>query len=334
MSEPAPLRVGVVGVGHLGSRHAEIYARLPGVRLVGVADLLADRAAAVAERTGADPLGEAGALLGRVDAVSIAVPTESHHTVGLEFLRRGIPALIEKPLAQTIPQAEELVRAARRAGTLLQVGHVERFNPAVAAVKEPLGEPRFIECHRLGPFSFRSTDIDVVLDLMIHDIDIVLHLVHAPLKRVDAVGVSLLLGGEDLANARLEFDNGTVANVTASRISDKAMRKIRAFSEDTYVSLDLIERSARIYKASPQLKQALRGLAAAGAPPTPGALPEQFYEVRELRYQETQPLEEQLKAFVECVRHKREPLVPGEHGLRAMSVAERILQEVREHTWK
>ena len=321
------LRVGVVGVGHLGSRHADIYRAMPGVRLEATVDLDPARG----------ELTDYRSLFGRVDAVSIAVPTSEHHAIGLEFLKRGIPTLIEKPLAKTIAEAEALVAAS--AGTILQVGHGERFNPAVMAIQDVIGEPRFIECHRLGAFSFRSTDIDVVLDLMIHDIDIILHLVKAPLRRVDAVGVSMLLGEEDIANARLEFDNGAVANVTASRISDKAMRKIRVFAEDTYVSLDTMKKSAKLYRKTPELDRALEkirggGLGKAAAIAHVAALPKKFYEVRELRFDDAQPLEIELKAFVACVRDGTPPVVPGEHGLRAMRVAERVLAEVRGHTWK
>ena len=340
MSQDAtgPLRVGVVGVGHLGSRHAELYAALPEATLEAVVDINPERAAQVAKQCGCRTLTDHRELLDGVDAVSIAVPTAAHHDVAVDFLRRGIPTLVEKPLAKTIEEAQALTALAREHGALLQVGHVERFNPAVVAIQDVIHEPRFIECHRLGPFSFRSTDIDVVLDLMIHDIDIVLHLVHAPLARVDAVGVSLLFDAEDIANARLEFENGAVANVTASRISDKAMRKIRVFAEDTYVSLDTLDRSVRIYRKSPKLSEAIGKLAALkNAPPTAAALaslPRDFYDVRELRYENTQPLQEELRAFVRCVRENTPPAVPGEHGVRAMQVAERVLAEVRGHTWK
>jgi predicted dehydrogenase len=330
-----PLRLGVVGVGHLGRRHAEIYARLPGARLEAVVDLDPARARAVARELGCEALPDAAALAGRVDAASVAVPTTDHYAVGMELLAAGLPLLIEKPLAKTIEQAEVLARTARERGLILQVGHVERFNPAVAAIQGVIERPRFIECHRLGPFSFRSADIDVVLDLMIHDIDIVLHLVKAELRRVDAVGVSLLFGSEDIANARLEFDSGAVANVTASRISDKAMRKIRIFAEDTYVSLDTLSRTARIYRKSPALAEALARMGPAG--PTPEALaslPRDFYRIETLSYADVQPLEEELASFVACVRERREPAVPGEHGVRAMRVARRVLEELQGHTWR
>lgn len=322
-----PLRVGVVGVGHLGSRHADIYRRLPGVELVATADVDPKRGATFASHRD---------LLERVDAVSVAVPTVHHYAVAKDFLSRGIPTLVEKPLAKTLDEAEALTKLAREKGAILQVGHVERFNPAVTAIQDVIRRPRFVECHRLGQFSFRSTDIDVVLDLMIHDIDIVLHLVDAPLRRVDAVGVSLLFGSEDLANARLEFENGCVANVTASRISVAPMRKIRVFSEDSYVSLDLMERSARIYRKTEALQAALAKIGPV-AVPTPemlASLPKEFYDIREVRYEDAQPLEEELKHFVAAARDKRESAVPGEHGVRAMKVAEQVLKEVRGHTWR
>ncbi|OHB70109.1 MAG: UDP-N-acetyl-D-glucosamine dehydrogenase, partial [Planctomycetes bacterium RBG_16_43_13] len=242
------LRIAVIGVGHLGKEHARIYSKMKGVELVAVCDTIPERVEEVAKGVGSPAVTDYHQLFGKVEVVSIAVPTVSHYDIASEFLRRGIHCLVEKPLTKTIPQAEELVKIARSNGAILQVGHVERFNPAVMAVSNIVGKPRFIECHRLSTFKARSVDIDVVMDLMIHDIDIILHFVKSPLKKVDAVGVSLLFDHEDIANARLEFEDGCIANVTASRISDKAMRKIRIFSDDKYVSLDYAERTAKAYK--------------------------------------------------------------------------------------
>jgi predicted dehydrogenase len=327
-------RVGVVGVGHLGRQHARVWKEL-GV-LAAVCDVLPERAAEVGAALAVPSFADYRELLGRVDAVSVAVPTSEHHAVARAFLERGVPALVEKPLAQTVEQAEDLCRLARARGAALQVGHVERFNPAVTAVLDVIRRPRFIEAHRLSPFRFRSPDIDVVLDLMIHDLDIVLHLVPSPLTRVDAVGTSLLFGKEDIANARLEFEDGCVANLTASRISDKTMRKIRVFSEDAYVTVDTLAKEAWIYRTTPQLAEALarlprdRDLTLADL----AQIPKEFYSIREVPLPDEEPLARELRSFLECVRDGREPVVPGEHGVRAMRAAETVLAEMRAHRWK
>jgi predicted dehydrogenase len=258
-----------------------------------------------------------------------------HHEVAREFLSRGVPCLVEKPLTKTVEQGEDLCRVARASKALLQVGHVERFNPAVTAVLDVIRRPRFIEAHRLSPFRFRSSDIDVVMDLMIHDLDIVLHLNPTPLKRVDAVGMSLLFGKEDMASARLEFEDGCVANLTASRISEKSMRKTRIFSEDCYVTVDTLSKEAWIYRTTPQLAEALkklpkdRDLSIADL----AVIPREFYSIQEVKLQEEEPLLRELASFVDCVEHGREPVVPGEHGVRAMRAAESILTEMRGHRW-
>jgi predicted dehydrogenase len=327
-------RVGVVGVGHLGQHHARIYHKM-GV-LAGVADVSTARATEIAALYGVPPFSDYRELFGKVDAVTIAVPTLHHFDVARAFLERSIPALVEKPLAKTIAQGEELCRIARARKVALQVGHVERFNPAVTAVLDVIKKPRFIEVHRLSPFRFRSSDIDVVMDLMIHDLDIVLHLAQSPLARVDAVGMALLFGKEDMANARLEFEDGCVANLTASRISDKTMRKTRIFSEDCYVTIDTLAKEAWIYRTTPQLAQALtklpkdRDLSLADL----ATIPKEFYSIQEVKLAEEEPLARELQSFVECVASGSEPVVPGEHGVRAMRAAETILSEMRAHRWK
>jgi predicted dehydrogenase len=327
-------RIGVVGVGHLGQHHARLWAEL-GV-LAAVADARPERAAEIGAKHGVPGLADWRALLGKVDAVSIAVPTVDHFAVAKEFLERGVPCLVEKPLAKSIAEAEELCRIARSRKASLQVGHVERFNPAVTAVLDVIRKPRFIEVHRLSPFKFRSSDIDVVMDLMIHDLDIVLHLAKSPLVRVDAVGMTLLFGKEDIANARLEFEDGCVANLTASRISDKQMRKTRIFSEDCYVTVDTLAKEAWIYRTTPQLAQALvkmpkdRELTLADL----AQIPKEFYSIQEVKLAEEEPLGAELRSFLDCVRKGAEPLVPGEHGVRAMKAAETVLAEMRAHRWK
>lgn len=331
MSKP---RVGVIGVGHLGKQHARIYHQLGA--LAGIADADAARAAEIAGPYSVPHYSDFRQLFGKVDAVSIAVPTVGHHEVAKEFLSRGIPALVEKPLTKTIEEGEELCRIAREKKVVLQVGHVERFNPAVTAVLDVIKKPRFIEVHRLSPFRFRSSDIDVVLDLMIHDLDIVLHLTRSPLVRVDAVGMSLLFGKEDMANARLEFEDGCVANLTASRISEKSMRKTRIFSEDCYVTVDTLAKEAWIYRTTPQLGEALaklpkdRDLNLADL----ATIPKEFYSIQEVKLTEEEPLARELQSFLDAVEQKRDPVVPGEHGIRAMKAAEKILNEMRAHRWK
>jgi len=328
------LRMGVVGVGHLGKQHARIYHQLGA--LAAVVDADAARAAEIAAAYGVPHFTDYRQLFGKVDAVSVAVPTVGHHEVAKEFLQRGVPALVEKPLTKTIEQGEELCRIAREKKVALQVGHVERFNPAVTAVLDVIKKPRFIEVHRLSPFRFRSSDIDVVLDLMIHDLDIVLHLSKSPIVRVDAVGMALLFGKEDMANARLEFEDGCIANLTASRISDKQMRKTRIFSEDCYVTVDTLAKEAWIYRTTPQLGEALaklpkdRDLNLADL----ATIPKEFYSIQEVKLEEQEPLARELQSFLEAVEHGREPVVPGEHGVRAMKAAETILKEMRAHRWK
>jgi predicted dehydrogenase len=327
-------RVGVIGVGHLGKQHARIYHQMGA--LAGVADADAARAAEIAGPYSVPHYTDYRQLFGKVDAVSIAVPTAGHYEVAKEFLSHGIPALVEKPLTKTIDEGEELCRIAREKKVVLQVGHVERFNPAVTAVLDVIKKPRFIEVHRLSPFRFRSSDIDVVLDLMIHDLDIVLHLTRSPLVRVDAVGMSLLFGKEDMANARLEFEDGCVANLTASRISEKSMRKTRIFSEDCYVTVDTLAKEAWIYRTTPQLGEALaklpkdRDLNLADL----ATIPKEFYSVQEVKLPEEEPLARELQSFLDAVEHRREAVVPGEHGVRAMKAAETILKEMRAHRWK
>ena len=331
MSKP---RVGVIGVGHLGKQHARIYHQLGA--LVAVVDADGARAAEIAGLYSVPHYSDYRQIFDKVDAVSVAVPTVGHHEVAREFLQRGIPCLVVKPLTKTIEQGEELCRIAREKKVVLQVGHVERFNPAVTAVLDVIKKPRFIEVHRLSPFRFRSSDIDVVLDLMIHDLDIVLHLTRSPLARVDAVGMSLLFGKEDMANARLEFEDGCVANLTASRISEKSMRKTRIFSEDCYVTVDTLAKEAWIYRTTPQLGEALaklpkdRDLNLADL----ATIPKEFYSVQEVKLPDEEPLARELQSFLEAVEQKKEPVVPGEHGVRAMKAAETILTEMRAHRWK
>lgn len=325
--------MGVIGVGHLGRHHARLYHKMG--LLAAISDVDGEQAKKISAEYDVPAFSDYRELLDRVDAVSVAVPTVLHHRIAKEFLGRGIPALVEKPLAKTIEEGEDLVRIAREQKTILAVGHVERFNPAVQSVIEMIKKPRFIEVHRLSPFRFRSSDIDVVMDLMIHDIDIVMHLVSTPLRKVDAVGIPLLFGKEDISNARLEFEDGCVVNLTASRISEKAMRKIRIFQEDCYVTMDTLQKEAWVYRTTPELAGALeklpkdRDLSLEDI----ASIPKEFYSVKKMDLGEEEPLGAELQSFVDSVRNGTTPVVPGEHGVRAMKAAAKILSEMRNHEW-
>ncbi len=243
-----PLRIAVVGVGHHGRNHARILSSLPGVELVAVVDTNAARAGEIAAANGTRALTDCRELLGQVDAVTIAVPTDRHLDIALPFLTAGVAALVEKPIARSLAEADELIAAAARAGVALGVGHTERFNPAVEAARPLLTDPRFIEVHRLGTFPERSLDIDVVFDLMIHDLDVVLSLVKSEVEAIEAVGVPVLTGRVDIANARLRFANGCIANVTASRISRERVRKIRFFQPFAYLSIDYAAQKVELWR--------------------------------------------------------------------------------------
>ncbi len=295
------VRIAVIGVGHLGSRHAEIYASMPDVRLVAVCDTNAERAATVAAKLGCRAETDITRLAGEIDAASIAVPTQAHASTAMPLLKRGIAVLVEKPIAATLPQAQALVRAAAAGRALLQVGHVERFNAAIGAAMERLKQPRFIEVHRLSPYPFRGTDVSVILDLMIHDLDLLLAIVRSPVKRLDSVGVAVLSPSADIANARLRFASGCVANLTASRISDGVTRRIRVFTEDSYLSIDYQAQTVELAKKEG------KGITRI-----------------ELPVNRRPPLQEELAAFVHSVRTGSPPLVSGKDGAEALALALRI----------
>lgn len=305
------LRVGVVGVGYLGRFHALIYSRMPEVELVGVVDSDPERAREVAEESGSRVVEGAEQLLGRVDAVSIVVPTTLHLELARPLLEGGVHMLMEKPIAATREQGEEIVRLAEQAGVVLQIGHLERFNAGVMALAGRISRPRFIEAHRMSGFVARATDVDVVSDLMIHDIDIILSLVGSQIVSLSAVGTPVLTEHVDIANARLEFANGTVANVIASRVSDKTTRRIRVFEENRYESLDFIEQ--RIETAYPRTREAHEW-------------PEVVTE--RLEVEPVKPLDAEIAAFVESVRTGGRPLVDGRVGLKALEVALQVREEI------
>ena len=309
MSERA-LRAAVIGVGHLGRHHARILASIEGARLEAVADVNQARAQEIASAHGARALTSPRELLGQVDLVSIATPTETHAEIAGLFLEQGIPVLVEKPLARSVAEADAIIGAAARSGAALAVGHTERFNPAVMAARPAVDNPGFVEVHRLGTFPERSLDIDVVFDLMIHDLDLVLSIVESEVESIEAVGVPVLTERFDIANARLRFASGCVANITASRISRDRTRKIRFFQRDAYISIDTGAKEAEVYRL---VRAAGRRPAIEGGkiPVPPG-----------------EPLRNELQDFVDAVRFGRAPLVGGEDGRRAVALAAEITERM------
>ena len=307
------LRAAVIGVGYFGSRHVDKLARLPGVKLEHVVDTDRARGEALASKVGARATTELRDVLGKVDLATVAVPTQAHAQVAETLLGAGVHLLIEKPLTATLEEADRVVGLAAAKGLVLRVGHLERFNPALIAVRDRITAPRFIECHRLAPFKPRGTDVDVVLDLMIHDLDIILSLVDSPVAEVRANGVPVLTGGIDIANARIEFANGCVANVTASRVSAKSMRKLRVFQPDRYFSIDFQDRTVEFARADP---------AATG-----GLIP--GIALGRDEYPEGDSLEAEIAAFVDAVRGRDRPAATGQDARRALEVALAICHRIR-----
>jgi predicted dehydrogenase len=299
------LRVGVVGVGHIGSNHARIYAELPQAEFVAVFDIDPGRAAEIAARYKTKPVESLNEFAEMVDAASVATPTNAHFSVARALLARGKHLLIEKPITENTADARELAQHAAEKRLVLQVGHVERFNPVLSALEQRLTHPRFIEAHRLSPYPNRSTEIGVVLDLMIHDLEIILHLVNSTVETIDAVGVPVLSRGEDIANARLRFASGCIANITSSRISPERMRKIRVFQEDAYLSLDYQGQSGEIYRrVNGQITR----------DPVP--------------IEKEEPLRQQLASFVDCALTGGEPKVSGSHAAAALELAVEITKRI------
>jgi len=299
------LKVGVIGVGHLGSIHAKIYKQIPACSLVGVCDADPVKLKEVSGALRVPGYSEITQLIGKIDAASVAVPTRLHHQISAELLKHNIHLLVEKPFTVNLAEADELIKLAKDHGLILQVGHIERFNSAFNATQKIIRNPKFIECHRLSPFPNRSLDVGAVLDIMIHDIDIVLGLVNSPLEKVESVGINVLTSFEDIANARLTFKNGCIANLTASRVSDEIMRKIRIFQEDTYISLDYKNAEACVYrKAADKITK------------------------ERLPIEKEQPLQKELASFVDCVINKKEPLVSGVVAKEALEVALTIQEQI------
>ncbi|MFO7859391.1 MAG: Gfo/Idh/MocA family oxidoreductase [Ectothiorhodospiraceae bacterium] len=310
------LRAAVIGAGYLGRFHAQKYAGHPDVDLVAVVDADAERAQTVAEELGCEALTDYQELLERVDAVSIVVPTRLHHAIACACLEHGLHVLVEKPMTTTLAEADELVDRARQSGRILQVGHLERFNAAVRALAERVGTPMFIECHRMAPFNPRGADVSVILDLMIHDIDIILKLVDRPVARIDANGAPVIATDTDIASARIQFDNGCVANVTASRVSLKAERKMRLFQRNCYIALDFQERSLDIRSRNP---------GRSGPPAMTDIQSEQQC------FEDGDALRAEIADFVDCIKTGRPPLVTGTDGRRALATAIEIARQLRDN---
>jgi predicted dehydrogenase len=318
-------RVGVIGVGHLGRHHARVYSEIESCELVGVQDLDADRARAVADEFGTRAFPEIDGLIERIDAASIAVPTSAHHAVASRCLDAGVHVLIEKPIASTAEEATDLVDRGRARGLTIGVGHVERFNPALRAALEVLSSPMFIEAHRLGVFVPRGTDVAVVLDLMIHDIDLILSTVDSKVARIDAVGVPVLSPSIDIANARLWFEDGCVANVTASRVSREKVRKIRFFQHDAYISVDCLKPVAQVFRRKDVSEEKLRSISAGEIE---GGLND-VVDYEELSLDTTEPLRLELESFIDAASAGRAAVVDGEDGTRALEVALEIMRQIR-----
>ena len=307
------VRAAVIGVGYLGRFHAQKYAQLAECELIAVVDARPEPCAAVAAEVGATALADYRSLLGQVDAVSIVTPTAAHFLIAREFLESGAHVLVEKPITETPEQARELIALAARHGRILQVGHLERFNSAILGAEEHLRAPRFIECHRLAPYKERGTDVSVVLDLMIHDIDIVQTLVGSAIESIDAIGTPVFSEDVDIANARIRFANGCVANATASRVSLKTERKMRVFSDDAYVSMDLQQKIVTVIRKRP-----------GGA--TAGQLP---VSIEERNFEPGDALKAEILSFLTCIQQGKPPVVSGEAGLAALETAIQITTQVQ-----
>lgn len=305
----SPLKVGVVGVGYLGQHHARIYSEIPEVELVGVVDIDRERAREVAGRYLAVPLFDYRDLFGKVDAVSIVVPTVLHRAIAGHFLEEGINILIEKPVTTTLEEARELMEMANLRNVVLQVGHIERFNSAVMELSKITHLPLYIDCCRMGPYNDRNTDVGVVLDLMIHDIDIVTSLVRSSVSRISAFAHPVISRGEDIANAQLFFENGCIANLTASRITRKKIRRMEITQADAFISIDYLEQELAVYKK------------------TSSSIPNVLIEKPIM--QKGEPLRFELEHFLYCVRNGEQPLVGLEEGKNALEVALRILEEIK-----
>jgi predicted dehydrogenase len=326
-----PLRIGIIGVGHLGSLHAKMLSDMPGVHLSGVFDADRERAKAVAGQYGALAPGDIDALLDSVDAVTIATSTDAHYAVALKALERGKHVFVEKPITETVAEAETLCSAASGRGLLIQVGHIERFNPAILALEKYRIDPMFVESHRLAQFNPRGTEVGVVLDLMIHDIDLILSFVHSPVRSVEASGVAVVSDSVDIANARLQFENGCVANVTASRISQRKMRKMRLFQKSGYISIDFSEGVAEVFRLVGENEPDVKGTMMLGEIGSGKHRRKIVYELPEVK--EVNALRHELELFASAIASGTRPVVSGEDGKRALEVANVIMEKISQQSF-
>ncbi len=299
------IKIGVIGIGHLGSIHAKIYSQIPGVKIAFLCDAEKEKAKDLASSLGASYSNDYRDGFSKVDAVSIAAPTPLHYKIAKDFLRKNKDVLIEKPITTNLKQAQELIDIAKQKKRILQVGHVERFNKALHSIRKIPGEIKFIECHRIGPFSKRSADVSVVLDLMIHDLDIILELIPHKIKKIQAIGLKVITDFSDIANARIEFDNGTICNITSSRVSDDSLRKIRIFKDNCYISLDYKEQDVKIYR---KLKDKIIN--------------------KNIVIKKEQPLQLELKSFITSIRSRKNTAVSGEAAKKALNIALRIDKQI------
>jgi len=311
-SSQSKLRVGVVGIGYLGKFHVEKYAQIPGVEIAGLVDLDLERAKVWAEKVSAPAFDDHRRLLGRVDAVSVVVPTDQHYRVAKDFLQNGSDVLLEKPISSTLGEAEDLIATAQKHGRLLQVGHLERFNPAILAARERIRTPLFIESHRLTPFRDRGTEVDVVLDLMIHDLDIIQSFVRAEVEQVHAVGVPVLTEKVDIASVRVQFASGCVANITASRISLEDQRRIRFFQPDTYLTVDYVTKKVAMYHRLPSQGDQKSRISLETVHVEPG-----------------DALQMELSSFIQACSQRTTPAVTGEDGKNALALAIEINRQIQ-----
>jgi len=330
------MRTAVVGAGKMGAIHAKVYDRLPESELTAVVDIDANRAQRLAEQYGCRAYADCGDILDKVDAVTIATPTVTHLKLAKVFIRKHIPILIEKPLAANVREGRKIVGLAKRNDTVVAVGHSERCNPVVQAMKRLDIEPKFIEANRVSPYPFRSTDIGVVLDVMIHDIDIILSLAASKIKKVDAVGISVIEGGEDICNARIVFENGCIANITASRLALKTERKVRVFSRQAYLSVDYLKKSGIIIKADPNtnvVEWIKQHKASQDLDLTRVNWPDLLH-IEQLDIDDKEPVRLQQEAFLRAVADRAlTPEVSAQEGLAALRCAEKILASVKKHKW-
>ena len=328
------LKIAVIGTGHLGKEHARIYSEIPEVSLAGVVDIDNNKGKAVAQRCNTKYYSSFKEILNKVDAASVVVPTKSHYEITKELLKNGIHVLVEKPMTGTVSEAEDLIKLSKETSTILQPGYIERFNPAIEAIQKLDISLKFIECHRLSPFTFRSADIGVVLDLMIHDIDIILDLSKSKVKKIDAVGVGVISDKEDIANARIQFENGCVANITASRVSFEPMRKIRLFSENSYISLDYHKQEAIIYRKSPELTPKsiiTENTDVSTIKDLKGFVFGDLLKIERIKMNNQEPLKKELESFVSCINNGEQPVVSGEDGIKAIKAATIINEEINKN---